>query len=318
MDGQDDSLSGGSTFYVDADGDGLGDANGSEVGCHSPPGTVDNALDCNDADANVGECERMADCELERTGMIHTSGIASIGFDADWRQVLAPAYSAGSYVAVYDADTLAADTTFSAGNLPNGVLVDTFGDHVWVGNASSGTVTVVERGTFAAVTTLTGFCNPGVGQDPVLGTIYVFDACAQTIFSYDPITLAPLDSLVLDFNLGGGAFDDGKLYVAGAGGNVRTIDTATMTVIDSATMPVTLSGCGLVAGEDRLFAPSNESSNLYLLQASTLDVVDTITTISRPYVPKLSDDQSAMAVTGGTGLYLLEPATGATLSSATA
>jgi hypothetical protein len=318
VDGQDDSLSGGSTFYFDADGDGLGDPEGPASGCHAPAGTVDNALDCDDTDPDVGECTRMADCDLVRTGMIHTSGIASIGFDADWRQILAPAYSAGSYVAVYDADTLAAETTFSTGSLPNTSLADPFGDHVWVGNASSGTVTIVDRGTFAAVTTLTGFCNPVVGQDPVVGTVYVFDVCAQTIFTYDPITLAPLDSLAVDFNIGGGAFGDGKLYLAGSGGNVRTIDTATLSVVDSAAMPVTLAGCGLVPGEDRLFAPSNESANLYLLDASTLNVVDTITTISRPYVARLSDDQSAVAVTGGVGLYLLDPATGATLSTATA
>ncbi len=69
--GQDDSLSGGSTFYVDADGDGFGDPGRPASGCHAPAGTVDNALDCDDTDPDVGECTRMADCDLVRTGMIH-------------------------------------------------------------------------------------------------------------------------------------------------------------------------------------------------------------------------------------------------------
>ena len=44
-----------STYYADTDGDGLGDVNKSKESCSQPDGYVDNADDCNDNDALIGE-----------------------------------------------------------------------------------------------------------------------------------------------------------------------------------------------------------------------------------------------------------------------
>ncbi|MCB9762038.1 MAG: putative metal-binding motif-containing protein [Alphaproteobacteria bacterium] len=47
----DEELVDGSTFYIDTDGDGFGEASRTFVGCWPDPGFVANALDCDDADA---------------------------------------------------------------------------------------------------------------------------------------------------------------------------------------------------------------------------------------------------------------------------
>src|SRR5690606_39921238 len=44
---------GGATWYLDADGDGFGDANTSTISCTQPAGYVTNSLDCDDADDTV-------------------------------------------------------------------------------------------------------------------------------------------------------------------------------------------------------------------------------------------------------------------------
>lgn len=42
-------------LYQDADGDGFGDASHVYIGCETPTGFVENATDCNDADATLTE-----------------------------------------------------------------------------------------------------------------------------------------------------------------------------------------------------------------------------------------------------------------------
>lgn len=50
------------TFYVDSDGDGLGDASMSDAACVVPSGHSTNATDCNDGDARVGACSAPLRC----------------------------------------------------------------------------------------------------------------------------------------------------------------------------------------------------------------------------------------------------------------
>ncbi|MBX5480609.1 MAG: putative metal-binding motif-containing protein [Myxococcaceae bacterium] len=60
------------SFYVDADGDGAGDENGEPLAlCAARPGTVDNASDCNDGDAQVrpGAPERCNDEDDDCNGL---------------------------------------------------------------------------------------------------------------------------------------------------------------------------------------------------------------------------------------------------------
>lgn len=52
-DAADPSITGQSTWYVDADNDTYGDANTSQLACSQPTGYVGNGDDCNDANANV-------------------------------------------------------------------------------------------------------------------------------------------------------------------------------------------------------------------------------------------------------------------------
>ena len=49
----DETVSMGMVFYIDADGDGFGDASQEVTACESPVGYVDNADDCDDADAGI-------------------------------------------------------------------------------------------------------------------------------------------------------------------------------------------------------------------------------------------------------------------------
>jgi hypothetical protein len=63
IDDADDSLdaSTGSTFYVDADGDGEGDANNTVMACEVPEGAVENMTDCDDMDASLNNADMDGD-----------------------------------------------------------------------------------------------------------------------------------------------------------------------------------------------------------------------------------------------------------------
>jgi len=61
-DGQDDDVVDASTWYLDSDSDGYGDADYSDLGCNNPPGYADNDEDCDDDDAAVNpDAEEVCD-----------------------------------------------------------------------------------------------------------------------------------------------------------------------------------------------------------------------------------------------------------------
>lgn len=60
-DDKDDSVQGEVTWYADSDGDGYGDISAPVQACAAPAGTVDNARDCNDADATINPGKKNCD-----------------------------------------------------------------------------------------------------------------------------------------------------------------------------------------------------------------------------------------------------------------
>ncbi len=53
VDDDDDSLTGASTWYADADGDGYGDPSDAVTSCNAPSGYISDNSDCDDSDANI-------------------------------------------------------------------------------------------------------------------------------------------------------------------------------------------------------------------------------------------------------------------------
>ncbi len=69
VDDDDDPIADSSTFYVDADGDGFGDAAVAHVGCVQPADSTDNDDDCDDTDPEVGApVEYYDDIDLDGYG----------------------------------------------------------------------------------------------------------------------------------------------------------------------------------------------------------------------------------------------------------
>ena len=69
VDGADDSVTGGATWYVDADGDGLGDPSTSVEACDRPDGYVADGTDCDDTDATRGGTEVCDDVDNDCDGL---------------------------------------------------------------------------------------------------------------------------------------------------------------------------------------------------------------------------------------------------------
>jgi predicted outer membrane repeat protein len=89
----DEGATGTLVWYADADGDGLGDAETSEVSCAKPAGYVGNDLDCNDSNANAltelpawyvdNDGDGLGDPDSESTGCFPPKSAVDNGDDCD-------------------------------------------------------------------------------------------------------------------------------------------------------------------------------------------------------------------------------------------
>ncbi len=295
------------------------DTGSSDTAADTGEGIDDDTASPDDT-ADSGDTGATAPCTLGSVAHLPAAGSSQVAVDVDHREIIAPAYDMGSYAEIFDADTFASVTTFATGARGNPVLVDLVGNQVWVGNPDSGSVTVVERGTHNAVTTLTGFQNPhSIVQDPDTGTIYVADHFAGTVTAFDPLTFDDLGSVTLGYGLTQMSIGDGTLYVPRTDGTLDVLDAATLSVLDSVMLASSLYGAAIVPGSDRLFAAGFGAGLVYVMEASTLTTLGTVA-IANPYQLKVSADATEVAVPayGDGTLSLLDSATGTVLATAAA
>jgi len=80
VDGQDPDLTDGTTWYLDADGDGYGDASISEYRCSQPNSYVADATDCDDGDdsVNPGEAESSDGVDNDCDGSVDEASVALV------------------------------------------------------------------------------------------------------------------------------------------------------------------------------------------------------------------------------------------------
>lgn len=318
VDGQDDSLSGGHGYYADADGDGLGDAGAQVTSCGPPPGHVSDSSDCDDTDPENAACLPASACSLTLARTVSTSGASQVAVDVSNRQIIVPAYDAGSFAEVFDADTFAYAGRFDVGSLPGAAMVDTFGDQVWVAGQGDSTLTVVDRGTFDWVDTIPEMGNPlSIQQDPDSGTVFVAEHDAGHVVAFDPTSLAMLVSSRSLGVLRQVSVGEGQAFAISEAGDVYRLDAATMDVLDHTTVASTPYGSAYVSATDRLFVAGYSGSAVYVLEASTLTLLYTVP-LSNPVQMRASEDGTVVAVAnhGDNSLALLDASTGTVLSQA--
>jgi YVTN family beta-propeller protein len=137
-----------------------------------------------------------------------------------------PASAAGGYTVT---------ATIPVGSGPNGVAMDPAAGTVYVANATSGTVSVIDGATDAVTATIPVGSGPsGVAVDPAAGTVYVANSGSGTVSVIDAATNGVTATIEVGSYPNGVAVDlaAGTVYVANTGG-------ATVSVIDVATNAVT-------------------------------------------------------------------------------
>jgi YVTN family beta-propeller protein len=145
-------------------------------------------------------------------------------------------------------------TTIPVGSNPWGVAVDLLTNMVYVTNAGSGTVTVVNGSTFTTITTIslgTGITPAGIAIDAASATAYVAGANTNAITAINLVTNTPIASTTpkIPIPVGSGPWGISVLinpsntaypnlgFVTNAGTNiVSVIDLATNELIETITV----------------------------------------------------------------------------------
>jgi YVTN family beta-propeller protein len=143
-----------------------------------------------------------------------------------------PASAAGGYTVT---------ATIPVGSGPNGLAVGPAAGTVYVANATSGTVSVIDEATDAVTATIAVGSGPsGVAVDPAAGTVYVANSGAGTVSVIDAATNAVTATIGVGSDPNGVAVDPtaGTVYVANTGGaTVSVIDAVTNAVTATITIP---------------------------------------------------------------------------------
>ena len=247
-DDDDPSVTGQTTWYDDADGDGYGDASTSADACEQPSGTVTDDSDCDDSDdlSNPGEvelydgadndCDGTADDGLYRgtggDGALTVTGTTTLSTDASGSRTTADAVAYG--VTAISGSTVTLDAT--AAGLASG-------DEVLLINLQGSPSAHAAVGTheFASVDTVSG------------STVTLLQAVAETYGEASNTDLT--DQVVVlqrvphytDVTVGSAGTLTTEAWDGGTGGVLAFRATGTVSVASGGT--VTVSGLGYVGGD---------------------------------------------------------------------
>ncbi len=172
--------------------------------------------------------------------------------------------------------------TIPVGSNPFGVAYDSGDGRVYVANAVSNTVSVIDTSTNTVNANITVGSNPvGVAYDPDDGMVYVTKPDSSSVSVIDTKTNTVIGTISVGTHAYGVAYDsgDGRVYVTNLGSNtVSVIDTSTNTVnattITVGTQPI---GVAYDSGDGRVYVTNVGSNTVSVIATSQYPHHTTIT-----------------------------------------